>query len=473
MINSNLTRKIYDKSPILLQNLFVSLMGLRRYLLRYGKEFERYHAQIEESQWYSATELRELQNEKLKNLIEYVYQYVPYYRERMEERKLTPRDITRVEDLVKLPFLTKEDVRINTHKLIATNADKKHLLHSHTSGTTGKPLEFYQDKTIWKWETAFIIRHWGWANLRFRDKAAILRGWRIVDPNVSAPPFWRFNQVENHLLLSSYHLTGANLKECVRILERFQPVFISCYPSTGYILARYMNENGICFPLKAIITSSETLHKFQREELEKAFDCQVFDWYGLAENVATTQQCSIQSGYHQNSEYGIIEFVQGDSLAPEGEMGEIVATGLNNYVMPFIRYRTGDISAPLIKKCSCGRGLPLMSPVTTKQEDMIVNSDGQFISSSVLTYPFKDLYNIKECQIVQEDFENLTIKVVRRKTYSESDTKMLLDGVKKCVGKMQINIEFVDEIERTSAGKFRWVVSKVPLEERWKKLLDN
>lgn len=148
-----------------------------------------------------------------------------------------------------------------------------------------------------------------------------------------------------------------------------------------------------------------------------------------------------------------------------GEMGRIVATGLHNYGMPLVRYQTSDISSIRARKCSCGRGFPLMEDVTTKDEDIITTSDGRLISPSVLTHPFKPMHNVEESQILQEDRKHIRIKIVRRPDYEEKDTQYLLNEFKKRVGNdMKIEIEFVDSIPRTKAGKFRWVISKVPLE---------
>ncbi len=168
---------------------------------------------------------------------------------------------------------------------------------------------------------------------------------------------------------------------------------------------------------------------------------------------------------HLNFEYGLTEIVDGENNPVEnGKMGIIVSTSLKNWGMPFIRYKTGDVSA--IKKtfCSCGRKMPLIEEVTTKAEDIVVRSDGRMISPSVLTHPFKPMHNIEKSQIIQEDLNHITIKIVKRPAYSEKDTEVLLSSFKERVGSdMNISIEFVSEIPRTKSGKFRWVISNVPL----------
>jgi phenylacetate-CoA ligase len=133
--------------------------------------------------------------------------------------------------------------------------------------------------------------------------------------------------------------------------------------------------------------------------------------------------------------------------------------------MPLIRYQTNDVTALKTKECPCGRKFPLIEDITTKAEDILTTKDGRYISPSVLTHPFKPLHNVVESQIIQEDLEHIRIKIVKRETYNNGDSKFLLDEFKKRLGaETKIEIEFVDSIPRTKAGKFRWVISKVPLQ---------
>jgi len=132
--------------------------------------------------------------------------------------------------------------------------------------------------------------------------------------------------------------------------------------------------------------------------------------------------------------------------------------------MPLIRYEIGDICSLQSKKCTCGRGHPLLGPITTKAEDIVVLSDGRLVSSSVLTHPFKPLDNIEKSQIIQEDYDRVTVKLVKRPGYEERDTQILLEGLQARLGdSVSISVEFVEDILPGPNGKYRWVVSKVPL----------
>jgi phenylacetate-coenzyme A ligase PaaK-like adenylate-forming protein len=132
--------------------------------------------------------------------------------------------------------------------------------------------------------------------------------------------------------------------------------------------------------------------------------------------------------------------------------------------MPLIRYVANDRTTLLQESCSCGRELELMEEVTTKAEDTITLKDGRLISSSVLTHPFKPLHTIRESQIVQTDYDQIIVKIVKGEGFSDKDTSHLVSALAERLGHdVEINVEFRDSLNRTSSGKFRWVVSKVSL----------
>src|SRR5207245_2815260 len=210
----------------------------------------------------------------------------------------------------------------------------------------------------------------------------------------------------------------------VDAIRRFGPRFMDTYPSTAYVLARYLMSRKETVPLRGVFTSSETLLQHQREVIEQAFACKVFDYYGMAERTMFASECELHTGHHVNLDYGITEIVGKDgSPVSSGQMGRIVATGFHNWAMPLIRYETGDVTAVGEKSCACGRGFPLMEAVTTKAEDLVVTPDGRHISPSVLTHPFKPLHNIRESQLLQWDRDHIVVKIVRRPQYTDEDTR--------------------------------------------------
>ncbi|UCE65288.1 MAG: phenylacetate--CoA ligase family protein [Candidatus Zixiibacteriota bacterium] len=457
---------IYNLSPAVFQNACVSLYGLKLYFREYGKKFHRLLDKFEKMQWYSYEDLKEYQDKKLIGLVKHCYENVPYYRKVMDKNSIKPSDIQTVDDLHKFPVLTRKDIKNNFSSLIAKNYRRSELTIGHTSGTTGSPLEFLYDRRICLVKNVTDWRQKRWAGINPGDKIAFFLGRVVVPITRKKPPFWRSNWIMNHKFFSSFHLSGENIDTYIEELERFKPAALEGYPSTVYIIARFLLSRNKTLPLKAAFTSSETLYPQQREAIEKAFECELFDFYGLAERVIFATECAAHEGHHLNMDFGITEVVdKDDQPVNRGELGRIIATGLHNFGMPLIRYKTGDITALKPDKCSCGRNFPLMEDVTTKAEDIITTYDGRLISSSILTHPFKPMHNIAESQIIQEDLKNIRIKIVRLPKYSEEDTRYLTSELgKRLGGDMEIHVEYVDSIPRTKAGKFRWVISKVPLE---------
>lgn len=456
---------IYQKSPDLLQTLLLNAYAFKLYRKRYNKKFWMLMDEFTKNERLTEHEIEEYQDEKLRCLVKHAYENVPFYRERMNNLKLLPKAIKGKKDLYKLPILSRDDIKNNFMTLKAVNFSKKKLITGHTSGTTGSPLEFYWDDTV---EIIHHVADWRqkiWAGLKFGDRYASLQGRVIVPIERKKPPFWKINYINNQLFLSSFHLSKENIPRYIDRLMSFKPVAIEGYPSSMYILAKYLLSNGTVIPLKTALTSSETLFPKQKKTIETAFQCKVYDFYGMAERVIYASECEHHEGHHLNLDYGITEILDSNNEpVTVGKIGRIVATGLWNYGMPLIRYRTSDATALKNNRCSCGRVFPLMKDVTSKDEDIVTTLDGRLIPSSVLTHPFKTMHNIEESQIIQEDVRNIIIKIVKKNTYSDEDSIQLIKALKERLGQeVIIKLDFVGSIPRTKNGKFRWVISKVPL----------
>ncbi|RJP25035.1 MAG: phenylacetate--CoA ligase family protein [Deltaproteobacteria bacterium] len=466
-MNKNL-KKAYDVFPAAFQNWILEGYSALLNRERYGGGFRAYRDLLEKSQWFSRDELIAYQEERLRRLVSHAYETVPYYRKLFDGLKLKPGDIRERGDLVKLPVLTREDIKKNFNALVSTAIPSRKLRGGHTSGTTGSPLEVLYDPAAVSMTYAALDRQYRWAGCqlgRKGDRVTVARGNVIVPLAKARPPFWRTNRAMNQLLLSSFHMSARNLAEYFRAIEQFAPAVLDGYPSTLYILAKYLRNRGRRFPLKAVISSSETLYDFQRSTIEESFQCKVFDYYALAERVVFATECDRHEGHHLCMEYGITEILDGNnSPLPDGRCGKLVGTALANFGMPLIRYQTNDQTALRSVPCSCGRGLDLMDDVTTKAEDILTLKDGRVISPSVLTHPFKPLTSIEESQIVQEKPDWIIVKIVPGRTFSGSDRRHLIEEMRERLGEeVRIDIEIVESCPRLPSGKFKWVVSKVPL----------
>lgn len=450
---------IYNYLPLSIQNIAVSLYGYYIRKRRYGGNFRKYVAKLERDQWLTVEELAQIQRQRLRSIVAHAYKNVPYYRNLFDKIGLSPEDIKDVENLKEIPILEKKTLREHTNEFIAKSISRRKLMPYTTGGTTGTPLTIYVTKDAIQYNFATAeARYKHWAGVKSGDRLATFLGRVIVPASVKKPPFWRWNTSFNQLLFSSFHMSEENLKYYVEELRRFRPEVIQGYVSTVHTLASYiLNHDKEIPPPKAVLVSSETLFDWQRKDIEKAFGSKVFNGYSAAEYTAFISECE-EGGLHISPEYGVVEFEK------KGNKYELITTGLFNYAMPLIRYRIGDvvIPSPSGERCPCGRELPLVNSIEGRTDDMIVTPEGRYISPASLSLVFQSARNIKEAQIIQFSFHKVAVRLVKKEAFDRSDHDFIIRELRSRLGNnISISIEFVKEIERTKAGKFRFIISDI------------
>lgn len=436
----------------------ISLRASLRNAVREGRRFRSVIAEIERTQWLSEAALRELQWEKTRALLSHAAKHVAYYQESFRAAGIDVTSIRTLDDVKLLPLLVKAVVARRGRDLIARNISGPRF-RINTSGTSGTPLVIFQNANAIIRENAFIWRQLTWAGFSRGQRRAWIRGDMIVPVDQNEAPLWRFNRSDNMLMMSSYHLSEPNAASYLAALQDFDPVLIQAYPSSIAYLARYLESSGRWYEgksLRAIVTTSETLTREDRDITEARFGSSVFEHYGNAERVAMIQTCE-RGGRHISSDYGLTEII-----SREDGTHEIVGTGFNNWMMPLIRYRTGD-SLDLevqARVCACGRRLPLVNRIYGRIDDYVKTVDGRKIGR--LDHIFKGVRNIAEGQLIQNSLDEVTLRIVPFEAFTEKDKARLLDGVHERLGKeMRIKFDVVAHIPRTSAGKFRSVICNV------------
>ncbi len=434
----------------------------------YGHLFWETYNFLQESQWWSREKLEEYQMQQLKRILYHAYESVPYYRRVFEERGLKPKDIQDFDDLRKLPCLTKAIIRENLSDLIARNYPKSRIQYVTSGGSTGIPLEFCWERGVTdSKEHAFITTLWNRVGFKIGDRCIVLRGNVVYSANEGK--FWEYDPLKKNLILSSYHMTDEMLPNYIAKIRQFRPDFIQAYPSAITILARFMKKNNIePFPtVKAILCASENLYPWQRELLEEVMKCRIWSFYGHSERVALAGECEVSTYYHIFPEYGYLELIgnDGNEVTRDRETGEIVATGFNNFICPFIRYRTMDLAVASNTKCKCGRNYPLLKRVEGRLQEFFVDKTGSLIT---FTCSHKALWNVKEkinaYQYVQNEPGKVLLNIDAKSKFSISD----IDSVKKTFlhfyPRLNIETKFAHHIPRTKGGKFRFLVQKLPIE---------
>jgi len=458
---NRIVENIYFKSPVILQNFLISAYGYKLFHERYSGNHDKYLKVLLKTQWYTKEKLMDLINKTFVELFNHAILTVPFYQKLLEKGIISKKDIRSIEDIKKLPIISKEMIRENPTEFLSKKYKEKSLITINTSGTTGKTLNIFVDRDSRRYAYAFFSRLKDWADIKSELKNVTFAGRTIVRPDETRPPFWRRNIKMNNYLFSSYHLSPDNIKFYVDKLKSIQPHYIDSYPSSLYKIADYMkNESTFEMSPKAIITSSETLFDYQRETIEKVFGCPIFDQYGCAEQVVFVSQCE-KGTYHVHPEFGFVEFIrENGSEAMPGESARLICTGFTNLAMPLIRYDIGDTGILSNQACLCGRNFPVIEKILGRTDDILIMRDGRHVGR--LDPVFKGLQSIKEAQIIQEDFDTILLKIVPDKGYIEEEIKNIVWELKKRLGSQAvINVDIVEKISRTATGKFRAVISKV------------
>jgi phenylacetate-CoA ligase len=427
--------------------------------IKFGRKFSRVYSEIEASQWWSKGRLLERQEELLAALIQHAYENVPYYRRIFDERGLRPSDVTCVDDLVKLPILTKAMVKANAADLKAKGVDPSACEEVHTSGSSGVPMAFLADDGMMSAETAFIMRAFESHGSRlYQDKSVWLRSYVPKE----GEPLCRYEPQRRLMYLSAYHLSERVLKQYVDLMEDFGSDLLVGYPSSLYAFALLLKKARMRPPrFKVAHAGSECLLPEWKSRTEEVLGCPVKDHYGMAEMVSLFHRCSESDLYHENIEYGVTEIVD----VKDG-VGEVVGTSLRNYAMPLIRYRMGD-RARLhdgIQKCSCGRGLPLrVSAFEGRADDIIQTPDRRYLPGvNFYTLMYKTP-GVGMFRIVQHSLEKIEVQVVPGAGFTPRSEARLTEGMKERVGDgMEVKVSVLNEIKRNaSTGKFKTIESRI------------
>jgi phenylacetate-CoA ligase len=428
--------------------------------LRYGKAYRDTLSLLRKSDNWDEQALVKYQQERLELLIEHAYENVPYYREVFEERGLTPKDIQSVNDIRKLPYLTKKIVRQRKADLLASNYSSFDREEARTSGSTGSPLSFFMDLTTRPFERALAWRHLQWLGYRDGDPIAYFK----VAPFAAADRWHAHYRTKNQLRISFGVVNDERMRQIVTKLKELKPAFISAWPSSLYLLARWMKRVGETIPApRFLVTGSENLYPHVRTFIEEVLNTKIADHYGQEEAVAVAMQCPLVQGYHMQGEMSIIE------LQPfRRGLAEIVGTCLQNFAMPFIRYQTGDLAEPADGPCPCGRNQPILKSILGRDDDFIVTPERNLVSPLMLNLLFHRRDDIREGQIVQEDFDFIRVKLVAWDRISSETKESLAKDLQRVLesSKLNIVVEEVSEIPRTAGLKRPFVVSHLGKEDQ-------
>ncbi|MBU1978563.1 MAG: phenylacetate--CoA ligase family protein [Gammaproteobacteria bacterium] len=418
--------------------------------------------EMEQSQWWPPAQLHELQLRRLRELLMSVNAHVPYYRDLFAQLRFDPSRIESLDALHTLPFLTKTDIRANTERLKANNAQG--LARFNTGGSSGEPLIFFIGNERVSHDVAAKWRATRWWGVDIGDPEIVVWGSPIELGSQD-----RVRQIRDKLmrtkLLPAFEMSADNLDEFVADIRAMRPKMLFGYPSAIAHIARHAEARGIAMNdlgVKVAFVTSERLYDDQQAQIEKTFGCRVANGYGGRDAGFIAHQCPV-GGMHITAEDIIVEIIgPNDEVLAPGQSGEIAVTHLATRAFPFIRYRTGDIGVLDDQPCACGRGLPLLKEIQGRTTDFVVAQDGTVMHGLALVYVVRDIPGVKEFKIVQETLELTRVYLVTEAPFLPENRQTIIEGFKRRLGsEVDIQIEHVTSIPKEASGKFRYIVSKL------------
>jgi len=422
--------------------------------------------QMEQSQWWSRERLAQLQVQRLRELLQHAQQHVPYYRDLFARIAFDPASVDSLDDLQRLPFLGKPEIRANTDALKADNATG--LARFNTGGSSGEPLIFFIGNQRVSHDVAAKWRATRWWGVDIGDPEIVVWGSPIELTAQDRVRALRDKLLRTELL-PAFEMSEAKLDGFVARIRERRPSMLFGYPSALSHIGQHAEKRGIRMDdlgIRVAFCTSERLYDHQREAIERIFGCPVANGYGSRDAGFIAHQCP-SGGMHLTAEDIIVEIIDAEGrVLPPGQAGEIVVTHLATGDFPFIRYRTGDVAVMDTASCACGRGLPMLKEIQGRATDFVVARDGTVMHGLALIYILRDLPQVAGFRIVQETLDLTRVQVVPGPGFDADTTQRIQHGLVARLGEgVRIEVEPVDAIAPEKSGKYRYVVSKVDAAE--------
>ena len=399
----------------------------------------------------SRTSIEAFQRVRLGKLIRHACYTTPYYRELLK---------TDTPDLTQIPPLEKQNIRDDLDRLCSDRFTEQERIKNATGGSTGTPLTFYQGRYYWNQRNLSVYYFDRWAGWNFGEPQLIIWG---VPADIKGDEDWkhRLNTFwRNQYWLNGFHLTDEEMQGAYERMNGCRPQTILAYPSSLYQFAKFVFENGLKprWGLKGIISSAEMLHPHYRDLGETVFTTKVFNRYGGREVGLIAMECA-EGRMHINCRDIYLEI---DSPNPYTIPGEILITQLNNYVMPFIRYRIGDIGMLSDELCPCGNELPILADLFGRSTATFRTRTGTLIHGGYFTQRFYNVTGVNQFQLIQETLRHCVLKLVIDKQWTEETRRYLVQSIQEVLGgDVVVAVEFVQEIPLPISGKREFTISKV------------
>ena len=424
-----------------------------------------YHFLKEYKSWEFASKenLAKLQWDRVRKILTHASRNVPFYRQQFDAWGIDAGSISTPEEFARLPILTKSVLQLRFNELLNEQSDLNRRLKNASGGSTGQPVQFYQDQHYWEYSRAAQWAIEGWWGIRPGDRTASIWGCDRDLPEQTRGERL-YGKITQLRVCNAFALGETQMKSFAEMMVKWKPRFVVGYASALELFSRFLlSEPRYRVQPIAVKSSAEVLTDSQRQLIEKAFQAPVYNFYGSRETNVLGEECSAHQGLHVNSLGRYIEVVGDDGrLLPPGVPGRILVTDVTNYTMPFLRYQLEDIGSWAEGVCPCGRSFPRLAKLYGRSSDFIVTPEGKIIHGEYFTHLFYGLSQIQTFQMVQEARDSVRLDYVLQAGASEFPLEELRRRTQEMLGSaVRCELRRVDQIQRPASGKHRFTVSKV------------
>ncbi len=420
----------------------------------------RSYSNLTKDQWLPFENKKKKQEEQLSKLIQFSYNNVPYYNKMFDKLKIKVNDIKTIEDLNKLPILTKKIIKSNWQDFIPKNINAMKYINGSTGGSTGNTLQYRMSRKDYEIGISLLYRGWGYAGYKLGDKVAVIAGSSLI-PNIKSESRKKIQAfLLNMKFYSSFVMKKKMFMSYYKDINKWKPKFIRGYASSIYLFTKFIKNNNLNLDFKpiAIFTTAEKLLGTQRKLIEQVFGVRVFDNYGLNDGGISAYECEKHNGMHIDMERAVLEVVDNNGKLVFSRQGKILATSLYNYALPFIRYDTGDLGVLSNSVCTCNRPTPLLKQIVGRVTDYL-NLNNTIIGSPVLTV-LMGKFDIEQYQIIQKSNDVIVIKIVQGKKYRKEDEEFIRKSFYTHVGRINIKFDYVDFIQVQNGTKHKFIINE-------------
>lgn len=428
-------KKINEKMPYWMKRPFSRLIRNQLINNREFKDTYQFLCQIESA---ADEQKKEYQLEKLKSVLQHAYEHTTYYHQLFDDYQFNPKEVKSVEELQRLPVLTKEILKEKLSDLMADDIEDFYLVT--TGGSTGEPTKVQMEKKAIYREWAFIYHYWSKFGYDFKlSKLATFRG---VDMGAKIS---EINPLYSEIRLNPFIMSSRNIKRYNEEIKKYGSDFIYGYPSAVYNYCRLSKMAGITVKdrFKAALLISENLYPFQEELIREVLDCPIAIFYGHSERAVFAEK--INAGYVFNPMYGITEI---------GSNSEPIVTGFINGKVPLIRYEVDD----KIESNNTGT----YEITGHRNADLLFGNDGVQISAAAINFHDDTFDDVSAYQFVQEEEGKCKLYVVPNNEENNLDIARIHTNVQKKLGNtIKCTVEQTGQLQLTKRGKYKMIIQNI------------